>query len=284
MTRAAEALHVAQSAVSRQIALLESELGVPLFERSGRNIRLTEYGKIFLTYAERGIQAFGKAKLKISERLEGESGLVRIGLSDGLSLPALPSLLHAFRKIRTGIDVRFRQSDLPDLIQMVGDGRLDLAIVAPMPRHRRAIVSTPLFTERMVLLASKHHRLSGQKNIRLDQLSRERLIVIDGSAASRKAFGETCRRAGFEPNIVFEGKDCGMIGSLVASDFGLAVVPEHAAAGCRLPDMTAVPIAAPALSRAVGFIRSENHELRPLAALFIRLLLDRFRRPDPSGT
>ncbi|GAA3326538.1 hypothetical protein GCM10020331_062850 [Ectobacillus funiculus] len=91
-------MHIAQSAVSRQISNLEEELGIPLLKREGRNIKLTPVGKLFAEHAIIALQAIDNAKQKIDEYLDPERGTVRVGFPSSLASHILPEVISAFKK------------------------------------------------------------------------------------------------------------------------------------------------------------------------------------------
>ncbi len=268
ITQAAEALHVAQSAISRQIALLEDELGVSLFSRKGRNIKLTAMGKIFQEHAERGLLEFEKAQQKIKEHLNPEVGLIRLGISTSLSVHTLPIILQNFHRLHPGIDFQLHQGTVPYLIHLIEQGNIDLAFASPVPKQHEIVGSTILYTEEMVLLLPKNHRLAGREPVSLSKLKRERFITFRSKLSLQELFRNACRQAGFEPNIVFEGEDMDTIKELVASDFGIALLPENAAAYNLPAEVVTVPLDSPKVSRAVGILRPRERDLAPSEQLF----------------
>ncbi|MCO7176073.1 LysR family transcriptional regulator [Sporolactobacillus kofuensis] len=275
ITQASAALHVAQSAISRQISLLEDELGVALFTRKGRNIQLTQAGKIFLDHAERGLLEFNKAEQKIKEYLNPETGLIRLGISTSLSVHTLPIVLQDFHNIHPGIDFQLHQGTVPYLIKLIEKGNIDLAFASPVPKHHELVRSSILYTEDMVLLMSKQHEKAKRGSLPLSQLKKERFITFRSKLSLQELFRDACRQAGFVPNIVFEGEDMDTIKSLVASNFGIALMPENAAAYNLPESVAAVPLSAPKLSRSVGIIRPRDRDLAPSEQLFF-LFIDEF--------
>ncbi|MCL1631139.1 LysR substrate-binding domain-containing protein [Sporolactobacillus sp. CPB3-1] len=281
MTQASEALHVAQSAISRQISLLEDELGVALFTRKGRNIQLTHAGKLFLRHAERGLSEFETAQQKIKEYLNPDSGLIRLGISTSLSVHTLPVVLRDFHQTHPGINFQLHQGTVPYLIHLIEQGSIDLAFASPVPKQHESVRSSILYTEQMVLLISKQHKKSGNASISLSQLKHERFITFRSKLSLRELFLDACKQAAFTPNIVFEGEDMDTIKSLVASNFGIALMPENAAA-YNLPDnVSVVQLSTPKLTRSVGIIRPSDRDLAPsehIFSLFIDEFYDRLYR------
>ncbi|MCO7127287.1 LysR family transcriptional regulator [Sporolactobacillus shoreicorticis] len=283
ITQASEALHVAQSAISRQIAMLEDELGVALFSRKGRNIQLTQAGKIFLQHAERGLIEFEKAQKKIKEYLNPETGLVRLGISTSLSVHTLPIVLQKFHDIHPGIDFRLHQGTVPYLIKLIEQGSIDFAFASPVPKHHGIVRSSILYTERMVLLISKQHGKAGHGPIQLSQLKNERFITFRSRLSLQELFRDACRQAGFTPTIVFEGEDMDTIKNLVSSDFGIALMPENAAA-YNLPDNVAtLTLSTPKISRSVGIITPRDRDLAPSEQLFSSFIDEFYERLHRFG-
>lgn len=275
ITKAAEALHVAQSAISRQITLLEEELGVSLFTRRGRNIQLTLMGKIFLEHAKRGMMEFSKARQKIDEYLNPNRGLIRLGISTSLSVQILPTILNAFYTRHPGIHVQLQQGSVPYLTKLISQGKIDLAFASPLPKTDHQICSRSLFKERMVLLMQKNHRVSGKSPVSFSDLKNEHFITFRSNLFLQELFIHACRESGFQPNIVFEGEDMDSIKGLVAADFGIALMPEHAVSYNLTENLITVPLRDPQICRTVGIIQPSDRDLAPSEKLFFRFV-DKF--------
>lgn len=152
MTEAAEALHVAQSAVSRQIVNLEAELGIDLFIREGRNIRLTAIGQMFLEKMEHAMDLIEQAQREIEERLDPEKGTVRIGFPSSLAAYLLPTVISAFRKNHPNVKIQLYQDSYRHLVDAVVMGNVDLALLGPVPTKETRVKSEILFVENLVAL------------------------------------------------------------------------------------------------------------------------------------
>lgn len=275
MTKAAEALHVAQSAVSRQISLLEGELGVELFSREGRNVRLTQMGRLFMEHAERGLLEFQKAEQKIKEHLNPETGLIRLGLSTSLSVHTLPMVLHEFSLDHPNITFQLIQGKVSYLIRLIESGNIDIAFVSPVPSQHDSVKSKVLYTERIVVLLPRNHPLADRDSIDLTHLKEEKFVTFRSNLFLQELFQDACRQAGFTPKIAFEGEDMDTIKSLVAAGFGISLLPENAAIYNLPQDVVTVILHAPKVSRAVGVIMPKKRELAPSEQIFFQFL-DKF--------
>lgn len=175
ISEAAVHLHVAQSAVSRQIANLEDELGVQLFERIGRNVKLTPIGKIFLEHSVSAIQAIDFAKKQIDEYLDPEKGTIKIGFPTSLAGHLLPTVISAFKKEHPNVAFHLRQGSYSYLIDAVKQRELNLAFLGPLPPKESSLNNTILFTENFSILVNANHPFA--KKIKYRSLISEMRIL-----------------------------------------------------------------------------------------------------------
>jgi LysR family transcriptional activator of glutamate synthase operon len=178
VTQAAEELHVAQSAVSRQIRLLEDELGVHLFVQKGRNLHLTSAGKLFLDRVEEILTGLERAVIEIHEFLDPEAGEIRIGFPHSLVLNILPTVVAAFRKDHPNVKFRLRQGTYNSLIRDISKGEIDLAFISPFPESHDYVTGENLLTEELFAILPPDHILADYNIIRLEQLKDEAFVMF----------------------------------------------------------------------------------------------------------
>src|SRR5690625_1929886 len=177
VTEAANALHVAQSAVSRQIFNLEEELGVDLFIREGRTVRLTKIGRIFLEHMERALHVIDDAKRVVEEYRDPEKGTIHIGFSASLASYILPTAISYFRREHPRVQFVLNEGSYSDLIEAVIRGEINMALLGPLPQDQKKIKGTVLFTENIVALLHSSHQLTSRTSIKLTELRDEPFIV-----------------------------------------------------------------------------------------------------------
>ncbi|MXQ54154.1 LysR family transcriptional regulator [Shimazuella alba] len=268
MTEAALALHVAQSAVSKQIANLEAELGVQLFIREGRNIRITPIGKIFLHHAKAAVRAITNAKKEMDEFLDPERGTIRIGFPSSLAAHTLPTVISAFRNQYPHIGFQLRQGSYLHLIDGVNKGDIDLALLGPIPMDQKQIEGKILFLEQIVALVPTTHPLASERSIDLHDLRNDSFVLYPPGFILRDIVIQACTQIGFSPNISFEGEDIDSIKGLVATGLGVTLLPEVTLID-NVPRGTAkIPIRKPNITRNVGIITPKNRKLPPSEQLF----------------
>ncbi|EGK13365.1 LysR family transcriptional regulator [Kroppenstedtia eburnea] len=283
VTEAANALHVAQSAVSRQIANLEAELGVQLLLREGRNVRLTPIGRIFQEHAEKAILAIEKAQVEIKEFLDPERGTIRLGFPSSMASHILPRVISAFRAKYPHIGFQLRQGSSRQLIHDLVRGEVELAMVAPVPTDEKEFAGEVFFSEKLVALLPIGHELSDQPLLRLDQLRNQSFVLFPSGFVLNRLVVNACQQMGFTPDISFEGEDIDAIKGLVAAGLGVTLLPEITLMESIPRTTVKIPISEPELTRTVGIIIPKNRELPPSEKLFYQFLqeffanLDRFR-------
>jgi len=278
VTEAAEALHVAQSAVSRQIFNLEAELGVALFIRKGRNIKLTTIGQIFLEHMEQAIHVIDDGKQVVSEYTDPKRGTIQIGFPSSLATYILPTALAAFRNEYPDIHFKLHQRSYYDLIEAVIKGEINLALLAPVPPDETEMQGEILFTEKIVALLPMSHRFAKESVLRLSQLRDEPFILFPVGFMLREIVEEACQQHGFRPTVSFEGEHMDAVKGLVTAGSGVSLIPESALVD-HLPRATvAIPINEPLLTRTVGIIMPGDRQLLPTEKLFYEFLSNFFLR------
>lgn len=279
VTEAANVLHVAQSSVSRQLAQLESELGVDLFIRNGRRVKLTPIGKILLQRVEQMLHMMNEAEREVKEYLDPEKGVVRIAFPISLAAHVLPKAIYAFRKQYPEAKFQMRQALYGDLIDGVVNGEFNLAMIAPLPEEDKHIQQKLLFTERIVALLPIHHPLAKRSSIQLSEMKDESFVTLPEGTIFRRIVLNACREIGFTPHIAFEGDDIDALKGLVSAGLGIALMPDVTLVE-NIPQSTVkIPLADPTVTRSIGVICPTQRKLLPTEQLFYRFLTE-FYTPD----
>ena len=280
VTEAAIYLHVAQSAVSRQIFNLESELGVDLFLREGRNVKLTPIGRIFLEHVEEAVTVLDNATREIKEYLDPGQGTIRIGFPSSLATYTMPTAISAFRERYPNVKFHLKQGAYYPLIDLVAKGEIDMALLGPVPMREKKVKGNVLFTENLVALLPSDHRLANSKTLQLNQLKDESFILFPEGFILREIIVDACKELDFHPNVAFEGEDIDAIKGLVSAGLGVTIVPEITIFDCLPRKTVMVPIAQPSVDRTVGVIIPRDRQLLPTQNLFYHFLMDFFTHPN----
>lgn len=263
-TRAAEALHLAQPAVSAQVRRLEAELGTPLLHRTTRTVRLTRAGELLLDHAERILGEVEAARADL-DRLAGTMrGHVRLGAIQALEPLDLPAALAAFAGRYPGVTLGLGSGPGRHLTDELDAGRIDLAL-APIPEdvpERFAV--RPLFTEELVAVTSPRHRLAPTAELHLGDLRDDRFVCLPPDSGLRTILDREARRAGFRPEVPFECTHLGRIRDLVAHDLGVALLARSVAEAPG-PRVAIHPLRPAPVLRPVGLLRLRDHPHAPAA-------------------
>lgn len=225
--RAAVSIGKTQPALTVHVQRLEADLGVTLFERSGRQVVLTPAGEILLPYAEKILADVTEARVRMEEAHGGTVGVVRIGVIPTIAAHFLPAVFKEFKSSFPQVNVLLREeSTTPLLTGLLQSGEIDLSI-ALRPLRSAGLKPRTLFTEEFCLAVSTDHPLHAQGSVPLARLKREKFILYKNPGHNtRELTIQYCRNAGFEPEVAFESEQAETIQNLVASNLGITLLPE----------------------------------------------------------
>jgi DNA-binding transcriptional LysR family regulator len=227
VTRAAAELHIAQPALSKQISQLEAELGVALFDRVGRSVRLTEAGEALLPHARAVMAQVDAARAEMAERIGLRRGRATVGTTPTVGVRLLPQALASFAQQYPGIELRLHEAGVQTLMELLETGALDVAIVT-LPVADEALTVVPLLTEELVLVVATKHPLAQRAAITMAELTNERWVLLPENYDLREATLTACEQASFVPRIVLDGSEMDTLLRLVAAGVGISLVPRLA--------------------------------------------------------
>jgi DNA-binding transcriptional LysR family regulator len=256
VTRAAAKLHVAQPAVSRQIRDLEEELGLDLFERTAKSLRLTDAGRVFLDEA-RAVLGRADEAIKAARAVAGgQRGELRVGYAPSLTVQILPRALRQFQAEFPRVRVALHDLSSEEMLAGLRDDRLHVALmVAPSPRQLRGLRFHELARYPLCVAVPPKHRAVRRRTMTLEETLDEPLIVYSRAdypeyhAALAKIF-TSVRRA---PAIAEEHDSVTSLIAAVEAGHGIALVPScmECLAGPRLKILPLTPVRAPVVVGAV---------------------------------
>lgn len=224
-TKAAKQLCIAQPSLSHAIAQMEKELGLPLFEKSGRKTTLTRFGEEFLVYAEHALTTLDAGIESIQRSAHGE-GLIRLGFLRTLGVEFIPGLAAAFLKDnpQSGVEFSFHTGVSQSLLEGLAAGKFDLVFCSEPP-SRMNFTAIPVLKQDLVLIVPKDHPLANYHTIDLLETAPYPQIFFEKSSGIRSVVERMFSQIGIEPQIAYETEEDQVIAGLVAQGFGIAVVP-----------------------------------------------------------
>lgn len=228
-SRAAALLNMTQPPLTRQIQLLEHEVGVSLLERAGGNVRLTPAGTIFLREAEDILRRAQAATLAARRAMRADAGSVTIGFIPAASFALLPQLLAAVKTQLPDVQVVLREMQTADQLEAIGADRIDLGIVRPFA-PRAFAASAPMFREPFVLAIPVGHALATRQKLSIAALEGQAFIEFCPSASRYlyEVVAGRLRADGVAPLTVQTLSHTHSILSLVDAGLGVALVPQSA--------------------------------------------------------
>ncbi|WP_454790600.1 LysR substrate-binding domain-containing protein [Mycolicibacterium lutetiense] len=224
-TRAAQRVHVAQPAVSAQIARLERELGQPLLDRSRREVRLTAAGAAVLPHARAALDAVRHAKTAVDELTQLVRGSVTVGTVTAHNVD-LPQLLADYHRAHPAVEITLSTDTSDALIDGVRSGRFDVAITSigsdEVPDGLAVATTTD---EPIEAVVSRGDAWAGRRTVTLAALAQRPLISLPAGGGIRRQFDRACAAAGVAPHVVFEAATPDALADLAARGLGVAIVP-----------------------------------------------------------
>jgi DNA-binding transcriptional LysR family regulator len=278
--RAAQLLHVAQSAISEQIRDLEAELGAPLFDRNNRNIRLTAAGEQFLVDARAVLALAAKAAANVQKSLHGEIGALTIGFFVGGTGKFLPAIVKEFRVRFPEVQVGLVEMPPAMQHQALQAGSIDIGFTRGLQPAEAAILRSEHFvTERLYAVLVRNHPLANRRKISMIELADERFVLNDRKY-SPLVFDKVitlCSEAGFSPRIGATASVSSGVLALVEAGEGLAILPEGSQR-LSTEELVFVPLADRTAFVDLVIAWSPQHE-SPVVRSFIELARKRRRKP-----
>lgn len=272
-SRAAEAVGVAQPALSQQMKRLEAELGVTLLDRSSRPVRLTEAGVAFQARAERMLAEAGLAREEMREFAGVGRGRLVVGALPALAGLWLPPVLGRFHATYPRIELGLREANTEELSRLLGAGELDLALLHAVPGlytggpSYRGLVMERLFDEELVVVVPPAHGLAGRPSVELRALRDERFVLLTRGSGLSHTILAAATAEGFTPEVVAECASMTTLRALVAEGIGISIIPALPARAAG-PPVAAVALrpALPAHAAAVAW-RGDSRPSAPAEAL-----------------
>ena len=228
LSRAAEALHVTQPALTARLKLLEDDLGILLFERSHRGMRLTEAGSAFLPYAEQAVEALETGRSLVGEHARGTTGRLTIGAAPAVGAYVLPGLLARFVARFPDVRLVVRTGHSEEIADLVARAELDLGLIREL--HHAGIVVTPVYEDELLLVVPPHHEFAHLRRIDLEHLASITLVLFDRTSSYYDLTNAIFRGAGVTPRSIIELDSVEAAKQVVRQGLGVAFLPATAVA------------------------------------------------------
>ena len=280
--RAAERLLRSQSAISVTIQQLEAELGMPLFHRTTRRVRLTEVGGRFLGRARNALGELQLAVAELKDEVEMQRGRVRLGTSPTISSTRLPRVLAAFQARYPAVAIDVQEDFALPVLDKVRNGAVDFAIgprVAPV----RDLDFKPILKDPFRAVLPPDYDLDGRTEIALGELATAPFLAMPRASALRMVLEEAFHGLGHILSPRFEVSHHLTLIGMVEAGLGVTVLPALCLPARGYGEVQTAAVVAPHLEREIDLITLKGQALAPAALRLAAMIEDGFLAPDPAG-
>lgn len=273
MTLTAANLRISQPALSSTIKKLEQELGVPLFERRGRNIRLSRYGRIYREYVQDVFFNLETGKKAVQRIKNATDNTFRLGV---LSPYVWSEFFDAFTKANPQVIINRYSMEGSEYIDALLSGKIDLYIGGINDTHPRKLSYETLYTDAMVLLVNKKNPLSRYREVDLRTCENESFINLGRDTSLQQFISTIYNAAGFNPRVVME-VDYTLRDEMVAQNYGVSITTETSARKSPFDNVSYLSITFPPFRRKLGLVWSKNALFSNSMEIFRRFAVDYYR-------
>lgn len=229
VTAAAEALHTSQPGVSKQVKMLEDELGVDIFVRSGKHLaEITPAGKRILDYAEKILAEAENIRNVAREFRQTDAGDLTLATTHTQARYALPQVIQAFRKKYPKVALHIHQGSPPQIAKMAAEGEADFAIATEAMHHFDQLVMLPCYRWNRCVLTPQKHPLADEKKISLQSLAQYPLITYTFGFTGRSKLDQAFAGLGLRPDVVLTAVDADVIKTYVRAGLGVGIIANMA--------------------------------------------------------
>ncbi|MDB5084379.1 MAG: LysR family transcriptional regulator [Bacilli bacterium] len=276
ITRAAKALHMEQPPLSRQLKLIEQELGTPLFDRSGKQMKLTQAGDILKRRAEHLIQEFNDTIMEMKELEDELQGKLAVG-SVVSCISLLPNKIRLFRESYPRVSFKIIEGDHFTLAEHLENRAIELAITRlPFESHyemtRYEVTRLP--SDPFVIVLPREWNLPFQQSIPMKEIVNLPLLALKTDKTSKlhdKIVNE-CRSFGFEPNFICECSSVAIIVALVVAGIGASILPKSVMSSFPIAEIQMLDIPDTSFQSDTGVVWLKNRYLSKSARTFINIV------------
>lgn len=263
--QAADQLFIAQSALSRHIKMLESELGIQLFNRTTRSVELSEYGKIFLPYAKTIQQVQYDYTTAINNHTNNVSGTVTIGTLPVTVPYHIPDILAKFSRENKNFNIILTENDD---IEQLRTQRADFIFLRETGIKYQDIITLPFDSDNLAAILPFDHPLAKNKSIQLEQLKNENFLMLPKTKQLGSLCINACKKAGFEPQIRYSGLRADNLLALVRENIGIGLLTKKPLSFLNLESISIVDIE-PKITTPISLAYLKNKKLSTSAAHFL---------------
>lgn len=283
-SKAAAELYLSQPTVSVHLQKLEQELGMELFEQLGRNIYLTDAGRMLYSYTQKIFSLAEEAERALEELQGLHKGRIRLGASSTTGIYYLPKLLGQFKEDYPGIELILDVGNSSEIEKKVLANQLDIAVIG-QPSSDRDLISEPFWKDRLLMILSPQHPLLKLDEITLEDVARQRFILREPGSSTRQVIEESFAREGIHLRVAMEYGSTDGIKHAVAANLGISIVSELAVKLCEQTGLVVVrEVPGLNITREFSLVYHKDKHLAPLTHTFIKAIKNYAAQEDLTHT
>ena len=271
-TRAAQELSITQPSLSHAISTLEDELGTYLFEKQGRRVVLTKYGKVFLKYVTTTLDTL-EIGIKQTKAMTSESsGIIDLGYIFTLGSHYIPQLVREFLQENQGkqIDFTFNQGITKNILTGLKEEKYDIVFCSQM-MNEKEIEFIPVFQEEIKVVVPQNHPLAEYEEVSLEQTLQYPHIYFRSGSGLRNFMDQVFEDIGKPPKICYEVEEDSAMAGLVAEGFGIAIMPDIPI--LKMMKVKTITISDQNVKRYIYLAKMKNKYLSPVAQEFVKYVI-----------
>lgn len=225
MTQASEHLYIAQSTISKAIKNIENEYDITLFDRSQKQIKLTDIGQTFYDNSLEFLALFEKLSLEMNDVVNVQKGHIKIGLSPMMNVQMFTNALNQFHKLYPNVTYEVIEGGGKIVENLTANDDVDIGITT-LPVDHSLFHSVSLYNEELLLVVSNDHHLSDMEKVDLAELKNEEFVLFHDDYYLKDQIIENCKRIGFYPKTVANISQISFIANMIQQGIGISIVPE----------------------------------------------------------
>jgi len=260
-TKAASTLHISQPSLSKTIKGMEDELGVLLFDRSFRQLELTDAGKALLQNATQVLQAYQNLTSELNDVMQLKKGEIKIGIPPIIGAAFCSDLFSQYIDMFPFINVSLVEVGSKKIIDGIHDGTLDVGFVCNKPMNKKEVEMLQLVKDPLMAVVYKNHPLHKRAAVKMEDLKEEAFIMYRQDFSLFDEIIDACSANGFYPNIVCESSQKDFILEMVEAKLGIALLPSQICEKIMNDQIVAIPFRTPSTYLELGMIWKKNNYL-----------------------
>ncbi|MDS0525554.1 LysR family transcriptional regulator [Clostridium sp. SHJSY1] len=267
-SEAAEHLFISQSSLSKHIKSIERELGVPLFNRSTRKVKLNEFGQVFLPYARQITNIQNEYTEAFFNKLENTKKSITIGSIPSMAQYNITDVLAEFKRNNNNITLNVIQAESDKLEDMLYENICDIAFIREVNDVNNLFTKLPYTSDTLVAIFPINHPFAKYKTISLEQLKSENFLLLPQDTILHNICKTSCKHKGFDPNIIFTDHRVENIIDLVVKGMGISLLSKKLAIYLFNPNISIVDIS-PSIYSHISLCYKKNTKLSVITNLFL---------------